>query len=112
VVVDCAVDADNRSPVLGPHRLGAAGEIDDRKPFMTWGGMQFHVKSVAVPAASADRLGHPAQGCEIRLRLVEWVQQADHAAHHQLSPGWIARRDTPGQAAPSLPEKPAQASTT
>src|ERR1700676_490612 len=63
MIVDLAVEHDTERPILGPHRLLTAADIDDRQPAMTEedaGGL-VDPSALGIRAAMRNRVVHPAQ---------------------------------------------------
>ena len=67
VVVDFAIEGDAEFSIARPHRLRAAGDVDDREAAMAEENARVFLGPMAfgVGAAVADGVGHPAEDAEV-----------------------------------------------
>jgi hypothetical protein len=80
-VIDLAVEDDGQPPVLRPHRLGPAGQVDDRQPPMAERHARLQVRAFAVRTAMGDRVGHLAKQGRVERRQSFGIEEPGQTAH-------------------------------
>ena len=91
MVVDLAIEDDGDGSILVPHRLVAAGDIQDRQPAMTqvYTALRVDVVAGAVGPPMDQRSGHPLKDGSIAL-----PGEARQTAHGQSRFSKFIRRPT------------------
>ncbi len=83
LVVQLSVVRDPDRAVLVGHRLGAAGQVDDRQPTMPQGRRTGAVESIAIGPAMRQRGRHPLDDRAIRP-LPCSIHETGYATHRRL----------------------------